>query len=90
MENNNVLNDKELQQVNGGMVAFLEEVSGSSCGVGYRKPEEYDCSGIVSMLQGNFIGNYPSGKDQDQTCNYFPGLPAVNVNEYLSQVGTNI
>ena len=29
MENKNVLNDKELQQVNGGMVPFLEDVSGS-------------------------------------------------------------
>ena len=29
MENKNILNDKELQQVNGGMVPFLEDVSGS-------------------------------------------------------------
>ena len=29
MGNKNVLNDKELQQVNGGMVPFLEDVSGS-------------------------------------------------------------
>ena len=29
MENKNALNDRELQPVNGGMVPFLEDVSGS-------------------------------------------------------------
>ena len=29
MENKNALNDKELLQINGGMVPFLEDVSGS-------------------------------------------------------------
>ena len=43
-----------------------EELAQVTGGIGYRIPNNYDCSGIVSTLQGDFIGNHALGAEKQE------------------------